>query len=248
MLLEVEDLVVGYGKVTVLKGLSLAVEEGQSLAVLGANGAGKSTLMKVLTGLLRPWEGVVKLNGRDITATSPVERAVLGIALVPEGRLIFSSLSIEENLMIGATSLRRRYGAAEARQRTAATLDVIYQLFPILGTRRQDRGSSLSGGQQQMLAIGRALAAEPQILLMDEPCLGLAPKIGREVYASLREVRGEGRTVVVVDESAHRALDFADRACVIKLGTKVIEEDASTLKQDEQLLRAYFGITPEAAA
>lgn len=247
MVLEVTDLVAGYGKVTVLKGLSLALDEGQSLAVLGANGAGKTTLMKVLTGLLRPWQGTVKLNGRDITATSAVERAALGIALVPEGRLIFSSLSIEENLRIGATPLRRRHGAAEARRRTASTIELIYQMFPVLGARRRDRGSNLSGGQQQMLAIGRALAAEPQILLMDEPCLGLAPKVGREVYASLREVRGEGRTVVVVDESAHRALEFADRACVIKLGTKVVDAAASALKRDDQLLRAYFGITPEAA-
>ena len=247
-MLEVHDLVAGYGKVTVLKGVSLALDEGQSLAVLGANGAGKTTLMKVLTGLLRPWQGTVKLNGQDITSTSAVERAALGIALVPEGRLIFSSLSIEENLRIGATSLRRRHGAAEARRRTTNTIDLIYQMFPVLGARRRDRGSNLSGGQQQMLAIGRALAAEPQILLMDEPCLGLAPKVGREVYASLRELSAEGRTVVVVDESAHRALEFADRACVIKLGTKVVDDDTSVLKRDDHLLRAYFGITPEGSA
>jgi branched-chain amino acid transport system ATP-binding protein len=246
MVLEVEDLVAGYGKVTVLKGISLSLNEGQSLAVLGANGAGKSTLMKVLTGLLRPSRGVVILNGRDITSTSPVERAVLGIALVPEGRLIFSSLSIEENLMIGATALRKRYGTADARRRTEINLERIYGMFPVLGTRRRDRGSNLSGGQQQMLAIGRALAAEPQILLMDEPCLGLAPKVGREVYESLGQIRDEGRTVVVVDESAHRALDFADRACVIKLGTKVAEDDAAALKRDDELLQAYFGVAPEA--
>lgn len=246
-MLEVEDVVVGYGKVTVLKSLSLRLEEGRSLAVLGANGAGKSTLMKVLTGLLRPWQGRVALNGRDITGCSAMERAALGIALVPEGRMIFSSLSIEENLTIGATSLRRRHGAAEARRRTAATLDRVYQMFPVLGQRRRDRGSNLSGGQQQMLAIGRALAAEPDVLLMDEPCLGLAPKVGNEVYGWLQELRDEGRTVVVVDESAHRALDFADRACVIKLGTKVAEDDAHTLKGNDQLLRAYFGVVPETA-
>jgi branched-chain amino acid transport system ATP-binding protein len=247
MVLEVDELSVGYGKTRVLKGLSLALEEGQSLAVLGANGAGKSTLMKVLTGLLRPWQGTVKLNGRDITTTPAEERAALGIALVPEGRFIFSSLSIEENLMIGATPLRRRYSAADARRRTADTLELIYSMFPVLGTRRRDRGSNLSGGQQQMLAIGRALAAEPQILLMDEPCLGLAPKIGNEVYAALRKVREEGRTVVVVEESSRRALDFADRACVIKLGTKVLEDEASALKEDSRLLGAYFGISPAAA-
>jgi branched-chain amino acid transport system ATP-binding protein len=245
--LEVENLVAGYGKVRVLNELSLTVHEGQSLAVLGANGAGKTTLMRVLTGLLRPWQGTVRLNGVDITNTTAVERAVLGIALVPEGRLIFASLSIEENLLIGATSLRRRHGAAEARRRTATTLERIYEMFPVLGARRRGRGSDLSGGQQQMLAIGRALAAEPRVLLMDEPCLGLAPKVGKEVYESLQEVRREGRTVVVVDESAHRALDFADRACVIKMGTKVAEDDSAALKHDDALLKAYFGVAPGAS-
>jgi branched-chain amino acid transport system ATP-binding protein len=244
MVLEVDELTVGYGKTKVLKGFSISLEDGQSLAVLGANGAGKSTLMKALAGLLRPWDGSIKLDGRDVTESSAEARAALGIALVPEGRFIFSSLSIEENLMIGATALRRRHGAAEARSRTARTLERIYGMFPVLGARRRDRGSNLSGGQQQMLAIGRALAAEPRILLMDEPCLGLAPKIGNDVYAALREVREEGRSVVVVEESARRALDFAERACVIKLGTKVLEDDAAAMQQDTRLLDAYFGIAP----
>jgi branched-chain amino acid transport system ATP-binding protein len=246
--LEVENLVAGYGKVRVLNDISLTIQESTSLAVLGANGAGKTTLMRVLTGLLRPWQGTVRMNGVDITTTTAVERARLGIALVPEGRLIFASLSIEENLLIGATPLRRRHGAAEARRRTAAILEEIYGMFPILGVRRRGRGSDLSGGQQQMLAIGRALAAEPQVLLMDEPCLGLAPKVGKEVYESLKEIRGAGRAVVVVDESAHRALHFADRACVIKVGTKVAEGDAAALRQDDALLKAYFGVAPGASA
>jgi branched-chain amino acid transport system ATP-binding protein len=247
-MLELENVVAGYGRVRVLKGISLAIQNGQSLAVLGANGAGKTTLMRVITGLLRTWQGVIRLDGHDITSTSAVERAALGITLVPEGRLIFASLSIEENLLIGATPLKRRYGAIEARRRTTATLEQIYQMFPILGARRRSRGSDLSGGQQQMLAIGRALAAEPRVLLMDEPCLGLAPKVGKEVYESLKEVRGEGRAVVVVDESAHRALDFADRACVMKVGTKVVEGDSGAMKHDDQLLQAYFGVAPGVTA
>ena len=174
MLLEARGIVVGYGQTRVLKGISIDLAEGQALAVLGANGAGKSTLMATLAGLLRPWEGRIVLDGQDITDLPAEERPVLGVALAPEGRGIFATLSIEENLLMGATSLKRRFGAADAKRRTAETLDRVYTMFPVLGARRKDRGSNLSGGQQQMLAIGRALAAQPKVLL----------KIGR---ASCRE-------------------------------------------------------------
>jgi branched-chain amino acid transport system ATP-binding protein len=247
MLLEVDNLVVGYGKTRVLKGISLGLEEGGALAVLGANGAGKSTLMLTLAGLLRPWEGAIRLDGEDITGVTAERRVALGIALVPEGRRIFSSLSIEENLLIGATSLKRRLGAAAGGKR-AETLGRIYEMFPVLGARRRDRGSNLSGGQQQMLAIGRALMAEPRVLLMDEPCLGLAPRVGNDVYQALEEVRSAGKSVIVVEESSRRALDFASRGVVIKLGTKVLEDDAAAMKQDSRLLDAYFGISPAASA
>jgi branched-chain amino acid transport system ATP-binding protein len=246
MLLEVEDLVVGYGKTKVLKGISLNLEEQGALAVLGANGAGKSTLMLTLAGLLRPWAGSIRLDGKDITGASAEQRVALGIALVPEGRRIFSSLSIEENLLIGATGLKRRLGAAAARKREE-TLARIYTMFPVLGGRRRERGSNLSGGQQQMLAIGRALMAEPRVLLMDEPCLGLAPRVGNDVYQALEDVRQAGQSVIVVEESSRRALDFASRALVIKLGTKVLEDDAAAMKQDSRLLDAYFGIAPAAS-
>jgi branched-chain amino acid transport system ATP-binding protein len=247
MLLEVDNLVVGYGKTKVLKGISLALEEGGALAVLGANGAGKSTLMLTLAGLLRPWEGSIRLDGQDITGVTAERRVALGIALVPEGRRIFSSLSIEENLLIGSTSLKRRFGSAAGGTR-AETLARIYEMFPVLGARRRDRGSNLSGGQQQMLAIGRALMAEPRVLLMDEPCLGLAPRVGNEVYEALEDVRAAGKSVIVVEESSRRALDFASRGVVIKLGTKVLEDDAAAMKQDRRLLDAYFGIAPAASA
>ena len=247
MLLEAEGLVVGYGQTRVLKGVSLSLAEGQALAVLGANGAGKSTLMATLAGLLRPWEGRIVLDGQDITDVPAEERPVLGVALAPEGRGIFATLSIEENLLIGATSLKRRFGAADAKRRTAETLDRVYTMFPVLGTRRKDRGCNLSGGQQQMLAIGRALAAQPKVLLMDEPCLGLAPKVGNEVYAALQELRREGQSLVVVEESSRRALEFVDRACVIKVGEKVLEDEAAAMKQDDRLLEAYFGIEAAAA-
>lgn len=248
MLLEVKDLVVGYGKTKVLRGITLALEEGGSLAILGANGAGKSTLMMTLAGLLRPWQGSITLDGRDVTRTTAEQRAALGIALVPEGRRIFSSLSIEENLLIGATSLKRRRGAVEARKRESEILVRLYAMFPVLSERRRERGSNLSGGQQQMLAIGRALMADPQVLLMDEPCLGLAPRVGNEVYQALEEVRRAGKSVIVVEESSRRALDFASRAIVMKLGTKVLEDEARAMKEDSRLLDAYFGINPAQSA
>jgi branched-chain amino acid transport system ATP-binding protein len=242
MLLEARGIVVGYGNTQVLKGVSLELAEGQALAVLGANGAGKSTLMATLAGLLRPWEGRIVLDGEDITDVPAEERPVLGVALAPEGRGIFTTLSIEENLLMGATSLKRRFGAADAKRRTAETLDRVYTMFPVLGARRKDGGGKLSGGQQQMLAIGRALAAQPKVLLMDEPCLGLAPKVGNEVYAALHELRREGQSLVVVEESSRRALEFVDRACVIKVGEKVLEDDAAAMREDDRLLEAYFGI------
>lgn len=244
MLLSGDNLVVGYGNTRVLKGFSLSLEEGEALAVLGANGAGKSTLMMTLAGLLRPWEGSIKLDGRDITRVPADERPGLGIALAPEGRGIFATLSIQENLLIGATGLKRRFGAVEARQRTQRTLGRVYEMFPILGQRRANRGSDLSGGQQQMLAIGRALLAQPRVLLMDEPCLGLAPKVGNEVYEILRELRSDGQSLILVEESSRRALNFVDRACVIKLGTKVLEDRATAMREDGRLVEAYFGIDP----
>jgi branched-chain amino acid transport system ATP-binding protein len=247
MLLEADGVVVGYGHTKVLKGVSLELREGESLAVLGANGAGKSTLMMTLAGLLRPWEGSIRLDGVDITVVPAEARPALGIVLAPEGRGIFGSLSIEENLTMGATALKRRFGTAQARERTARALEQVYEMFPVLGRRRRDSGANLSGGQQQMLAIGRALAAEPRVLLMDEPCLGLAPKVGNEVYAALRALRETGQSLIVVEESSRRALDFVDRACVLKLGTKALEDDAGAMKQDERLLKAYFGIEAAAA-
>jgi branched-chain amino acid transport system ATP-binding protein len=247
-LLQVEDVVVGYGSTKVLKGLSIAVSSGEALAVLGANGAGKSTLMKTIAGLLRPWEGRVVFDGADITSLPADERPALGLALAPEGRGIFSELSIEENLLMGATSLRRRYGAAEARRRAAEGLGRVYAMFEVLGRRRRDNAAGLSGGQQQMVAIGRALIGQPKLLLLDEPCLGLAPKVGNEVYDVLRTLRDEGQSLIVVDESSRRALKLADRACVVKLGEKMLDDRTDALDGEGRLLEAYFGIDTEESA
>jgi branched-chain amino acid transport system ATP-binding protein len=246
-LLEVRELVAGYGKTRVLKNVSITVDAGEAVAVLGANGAGKSTLMKCIAGLVRAWEGRVLLDGKDVTSTPAEHRAALGVVLAPEGRGIFATLSIEENLLVGATSLRRRFGAREAGRQAAEGLARVFDLFDVLRTRRKDLASKLSGGQQQMLAIGRALMAQPKLLLLDEPCLGLAPKVGNDVYAALRILREQGQSLVVVEESTRRALAFVDRACVLKLGQKVLEERADALTRDEELLHAYFGLTADRA-
>jgi branched-chain amino acid transport system ATP-binding protein len=241
-ILEIEELVAGYGSTRVLKGVSLVLEPGATLAVLGANGAGKTTLMNTIAGLVRPWEGRIRFDGNDITNVPADERPALGLALAPEGRGIFGGLSIEENLLMGATPLRRRFGASEARRMVAEGLERVYGTFEVLGQRRGDRAANLSGGQQQMLAISRALIGRPKLMLMDEPCLGLAPKVGTQVYEALDALKREGQSIVVVDESSRRALRFADRACVMNLGRKVLEDDAEAMKGEGRMLEAYFGV------
>ncbi|MDO8209569.1 ABC transporter ATP-binding protein [Conexibacter sp. CPCC 206217] len=241
-LLDVRDLVIGYGRTQVLKQLSLVVQPGEAIAVLGANGAGKSTLMATIAGLMTPWSGSVSFAGQDLAGMPADERAGLGLVLAPEGRGIFTSLSIEENLKIGGTALKRRFGAAEAKRHLAEGLERVYGMFDVLGRRRTNMGGELSGGQQQMLAIGRALIAQPRLLLLDEPCLGLAPKVGNDVYDVLHRLREEGQSLVVVEESSRRALEFVDRACILKLGEKVLEDRASAMQGDDILLEAYFGI------
>jgi branched-chain amino acid transport system ATP-binding protein len=245
-LLTVTDLVAGYGGNRVLKEISLEVSPGGAIAVLGANGAGKSTLMKCISGLLKPWQGRITFEGRDITAVPAERRAGLGVVLVPEGRGLFTTMTIEENLLVGATGLRRRTRSGQMHRLLAEGLDRAYELFPVLKDRRNDLAAKLSGGQQQMVAIARALMAHPKLLLLDEPCLGLAPKVGNEVYRALRILREQGMSLVVVEESTRRALAFVDRACVLKLGSKVLEDDAQNLTRDEALLEAYFGLTSEA--
>ena len=240
-LLELNDVVAGYGATQVLKGVSLTVKSGEALAVLGANGAGKSTLMKTIVGLVQPWSGSLRFDGIDITDWPAARCAAAGITLVPEGRAIFASLSIEENLIIGATRNRlrgpHRQSPAEIRRRLAE----IYEMFPALGRRKHDGGADLSGGQQQMLAIGRGLMSDPRLLILDEPCLGLAPKVAAEVYEILIRVRSGGLSLIIVEESTRRALRFADRACVLKLGQKVEDRLAAEFTDEREVLDAYFG-------
>lgn len=241
-LLEIRDLVAGYGSSKVLKGISLTLNAGEAVAVLGANGAGKTTLMKSIVGLLPTLGGSVHFEGTEITKRSCDERSAMGITLTPEGRAIFGTLSIEENLLIGATRMRSKLSRSAFRHYRLESLDRVYGMFPVLGKRRRDRGANLSGGQQQMLAIGRALMSDPKLLALDEPCLGLSPKVGNEVYEILGILREQGQSLIVVEESTKRALDFVDRACVLKLGEKVLDSQAEELRGDALILEAYFGI------
>jgi branched-chain amino acid transport system ATP-binding protein len=233
-LLEVEDLHAGYGPVAVLRGVSFAVEEGETVALLGANGAGKTTTLRAVCGMLKP-KGRVAFAGEDIAGRS-MERIVrLGIAHVPEGRGTFPTLTVEENLRLGAYTRGDRAGVAADMARA-------FDLFPRLEERRRQRAGSLSGGEQQMLAIARALMLRPRLMLLDEPSLGLAPVLTRELFRRLRAVKErEGTTMVVVEQNANLVLDFADRAHVLETGSVALSGTADDLRGDEQMRRAYLG-------
>jgi branched-chain amino acid transport system ATP-binding protein len=235
--LEVEDLSVTYGAVRALRGVSLSVPEGSVTAVLGANGAGKTTLLRTVSGLLRPRAGRIALDGRDIGRT-PVEDIVrAGLAHVPEGRGVIVELTVEENLRLGGLVRRKQQGEA-----APWSLDSVYELFPALGERARRQAATLSGGERQMLAIGRALMSNPRLLLLDEPSLGLAPRLVAQIMAVLVRMRDEtGLTVLLVEQNARSALSIADRAIVLNLGTIAIDRDASLLAGDDRLRHAYLG-------
>jgi branched-chain amino acid transport system ATP-binding protein len=234
-LLEVQELSAGYGGAPVLRDVSLAAERGTVTAVLGANGAGKTTLLRTLSGLVRRTAGEIRYDGVDIGA-APVESLVQrGIAHVPEGRGVVGELTVEENLRLGG--LWRRDKAD-----TRAALDEVYELFPPLAVRRRYPGHQLSGGERQMLALGRALVARPRLLLLDEPSLGLAPRVVAQIMALLRDLRDRGGlTVVLVEQNVRSALSIADRGIVMALGRVVIDTDAAVLRDDQDLRHAYLG-------
>ena len=227
--LEISDLTAAYGEFRALTGLSLTVEAGEALALVGANGAGKSTLMRVLTGLMGGWQGAVSMGGAALPPGQPLAAARLGMALVPEGRLLFDSLTVEENLMIGQSGRKGTWD-----------IPAILRLFPVLAEKRRARPSTLSGGQQQMVAIGRALASNPAVLLCDEISLGLSPLVVEEVYAALARVRAEGVTLVIVDQDIARVAARTDRvACLFKGCITHVGPAADTTPAS--LHNAYFG-------
>nr|WP_207950037.1 ABC transporter ATP-binding protein [Nocardioides ochotonae] len=235
----------GYGPITALHEVSFTAARGRITAVLGANGAGKTTLLRTLSGLHRARAGRVELHGREVTGVPAESMTGLGMAHVPEGRGVITELSVEENLRLGA--LGRGGGGSDGRRVRGGRgrpgdLDRAYGLFPVLAERRGAPAGTLSGGERQMLVLGRALMADPDLLLLDEPSLGLAPRVVAQIFALVRDlVRDEGLSVLLVEQNARSALSVADRGVVLDLGRVVADEDADTLAGDDQLRHAYLG-------
>lgn len=232
--LRVEALTVGYGRTAVIKGIDLAVEPGQVVSLIGANGAGKTTVMRTLSGLLRPRSGRVLFNGVDITGRRAYRIAASGLRQVPEGRQVFSDLSVAENLTLGAYTLSNR---AELGRRQ----DAVLTRFPRLRERLQQLAGSMSGGEQQMLAFGRALMGAPKLLLMDEPSMGLAPLFVEEIFRAIADLRRDGVTILLVEQNASAALEVADYAYVLENGRIVLQGDAASLAHDPAVMAAYLG-------
>ena len=235
-ILEVSGLSAGYDRVTVLRDVSLTVGTGELVTVVGSNGAGKSTLLKVIAGLLAPKAGSVRLEGVDVTRTKAERRVRSGVALVPEGRRLFGPLSVSENLDLGAYSARRSPADVIAARR-----EQVFSLFPVLAERLGQRSDTLSGGEQQMLAVGRSLMSGPRVLLLDEPSLGLAPLVVREIFDALDVLRADGMTVLLVEQDARLALKHADRGYVMRTGRIVLEGAASGLLADDDVRLIYLG-------
>ena len=240
-LIELDQATTGYGRSRAVDGVSFALGEGEVLCVIGPNGAGKTTLLRAVSGSLPLWSGRLGFAGREITELGPEERAVRGIGLCPEGRRILSSLTVRENLLVGATALQRRRGARQGRRSVGEAFERVHALFPWLAARADAAGGTLSGGQQQMLAIARALMSRPSLLLLDEPSLGLAPRIIDDVYTLLQRLRDEGLTMIVVEEGSGRALDIADHAIVMRGGRALLQGAAAEIRDDPRVAAAYLG-------
>jgi len=232
-LLKVSGIETYYGKIQALKDINLEVHEGQVVTLLGANGAGKTTTMKTISGLLKPKRGKVEFLGEDITGLRPDQLLGKGIALVPEGRAILSSMSVYENLEMGAYHRKDKDIKKD--------IEGVMAQFPILGERREQLGGTLSGGQQQMLAIARALLSKPKLLLLDEPSMGLAPLIVADIFKLIREIKNNGTTVLLVEQNAKQALKVADYGYVMETGKVIINGDAKDLLQDPRIVEAYLG-------
>ena len=232
-LLEIRDLKVNYGPIQAIRGIDLDVEQGQIVALLGANGAGKTTTLRAVSGAIRHSGGSILLDGKPI-AKRACKVARDGISMSPEGRLIFYGLTVEENLKAGAYILK-------SKSRTQENLNRVYDMFPVLKERRRQQASTLSGGEQQMLAIGRALMADPKVLLLDEPSLGLAPLIIESIFETLKKIREAGTTILIVEQNALMTLELADYAYVLELGQISMHGKASELIHDSRLVEAYLG-------
>ena len=233
-MLELEDLRAGYGNIEALHGISLSVGEGEIVTLIGANGAGKTTTLMTISGCVRARSGAIRFRGRDISGLPPHEIVALGLVQSPEGRKIFPRLSVAENLEMGAFTRRDPDGIAADQNR-------VFELFPILGERRRQPGGTLSGGEQQMLAIARALMARPKLLLLDEPSLGLAPLVVSRIFEVIRELNREGATILLVEQNAQMALKAAHRGYVLETGTIAMADAADKLLADPRVRSAYLG-------
>lgn len=233
-MLKVNDLQVYYGVIQAIKGISFEVEQGEVIALIGANGAGKTTTLQTITGLIEPKAGSIEFEGKNLHKVPSHKIVEMGMAHVPEGRRIFSELTVLENLKMGAYTRKDKQGIQE-------TLKMVYQKFPRLEERKNQVGGTLSGGEQQMLAMGRALMSNPKIILMDEPSMGLSPIFVSEIFSIIEEISKSGTTVLLVEQNAKKALSIADRAYVLETGKIVLEGEAQKLLNDDSVKKAYLG-------
>ena len=233
-ILKLENLAVSYGNIKALKGININVEEGKIVAILGANGAGKTTTLKSLSGIVPVQSGKITLAGNEITNKPPEKITSMGMVQSPEGRQIFADITVEENLKIGSFTVRDKHEIAK-------NFEKVYEYFPVLKERKKQMAGTLSGGEQQMLAIGRALMASPKVLLLDEPSLGLAPLIVKSIFEIIKEINATGTTVLIIEQNALQTLKIADYAYVLELGEVKMEGDASELIEDKRLIEAYLG-------
>ena len=233
-LLEIKDLEVNYGVIKAIKGVSFDVNEGEIIALIGANGAGKTTILHTITGLIQAKKGSIVFDGKELTKTPPHKIVSMGMAHVPEGRRIFQQLSVLENLKLGAYTRKDK-------SEIASTLKMVYERFPRLEERKNQVAGTLSGGEQQMLAMGRALMSKPRIILMDEPSMGLSPLLVSEIFDIIKVINESGTTVLLVEQNAKKALSIADRAYVLETGKVTLSGDAKDLINDESVKKAYLG-------
>lgn len=234
-MLRVNDLVVNYGAIRALQGISFQVEKGEIVALIGANGAGKSTTLRTISGLIKPAKGKVFFNEKEITGLAAHEIVSLGITHVPEGRRVFPYMSVVENLEMGA------YSRKEPKARIKEDIEVVFQRFPRLLERKKQLAGTLSGGEQQMLAIGRALMTKAPLLLMDEPSMGLAPLLVQEIFSIIKEINAQGTTILLVEQNAHMALSIANRAYVLETGNIALSGTAEDLSENPDVRKAYLG-------
>lgn len=234
-LLQIQGIESGYGEVQILWGVDLKLEEGKLTSLVGTNGAGKTTLLRTVMGTLKPWRGSVRLSGKEVSKLPAHRKPELGIVMVPEGRQLFTSMSVEENLEMGATNSR-------ARKKIDDNLERVYTLFPRLKERRNQQSGTLSGGEQQMLAVARGLMADPQVIMFDELSLGLAPVLVLNLFQTLHQLKDEGLTMLLVEQNVHLALSVSDYAYVLSEGKVTLEGPAAQVAANEAVQKAYLGI------